>query len=112
MRAARGTQLEVQLEPLVVTLYFRPSLQRVAVAAGQDHQLKTVHLVVQVVAVLPIQAQVAQLLPPVKVLLAAPIQLLEIKLLVVVVRLRLGPTVGQVVVMVVMVLQTVFLVPL
>jgi hypothetical protein len=52
--AARGTQLEVQLEPLVVTLYFRQLLLRVAVAAVQDHLLKTAHLAVLVAVVLEI----------------------------------------------------------
>ena len=95
-----------------MTLYFRPLPQQVVVAAGQDHQLKTVLLAVLVVVVLRIQVQVVQLLQPVKVLQAVPTQLLGIKLLVVVVHPQSGLMVAPVVVTAVLVLQTVFLVPL
>ena len=107
---ALGQRLEVQQEPLVVTLYFHLSPQQVVVAAGQDHQLKMVHLVVQVVVVLRILVRAVRLPQPVKVLQVVPTQLLEIKLLVVVAHPQLGLMVDQVVVMVVMDLQTVYLV--
>lgn len=90
--------LEVQREQLESVRYFRQSLQRVVVAAVQDHLLKTVHLAVLVVVVLRIQAQAVQLLQPVKVLQGdhkAVVLEPKTKLLVVVVRLRLGLTAAQ-----------------
>ena len=102
----------MQLEPLVVTLYFPQLPQQVVVAAGQDHQLKTVRLAGQAVVVLRIPVRAVQLLQQVKVLQGVLTQPLEIKLLAVVEHPQLELTAAQVVVTAVLVLQTVFLVPL